>query len=110
MFRTLLDPAPFSSTLSTPTSSSLLFPPNRKNPCAPQSGLSLGRFAEQSPLTGYEPNALVEVSSTKVTTTLTFKESKHWIDLQLQRGHRHLPLMCRRWMKDQILECWPHHR
>ena len=35
MFRTLLDPAPFSSTLSTPTSSStLLCPSNRTNPCA----------------------------------------------------------------------------
>ena len=70
MFRTMLDPAPLSSGLSIPTSSSLLFNTNRKNPCAPQSGVLLGRFAEQFPLTGYEPNALVEVSSTEVTTTL----------------------------------------
>ena len=28
------------------------------------------RFAEESPLVGYEPNALVEVSRTEVTTTL----------------------------------------
>ena len=68
MFRTLVDPAPFSSTLSTATSSSLLYPPNRTNPCALQSGLLFGPFAELSPLTGYEPNALVEVSSTEVTT------------------------------------------
>ena len=35
-------------------SSSLLFPPKRPNPSAPQTGLLFGRFAEQSPLTGYE--------------------------------------------------------
>ena len=69
MFRTLHDPAPLSSTLSTPTSSFFFFPPSRINPCAQQSGLLFGRFAEQSPLTGYEPNALVQVSSTEVTTT-----------------------------------------
>ena len=59
-------------TLSTPTSSSLLFPPNWTNLCAPQSGLLFGRFAEQTPLTSCEPNALFEVSSTEVTTTLSF--------------------------------------
>ena len=70
MFRTLLGPAPLSSTIRTPTSSPLLFPPNRTNPCAPQSGLFFARFAEQSPVTGCEPNAPVEVSSTEVTTVL----------------------------------------
>ena len=64
IFGTLFDPAPFSSTLSISTSSSLLYP------CAPQSGLLFGRFAEKSPLTGYEPNAPVEVSSTEVITLL----------------------------------------
>ena len=44
-------------------------PLNRTNPCAPQSGL-LGLFAEQSPLTGHENNAPVEVISTHVSTTL----------------------------------------
>ena len=78
MFRTLLDPAPFSSTLITPTSSSLLYPSHRTNPCASPQGLWIGRMAEQSPLTGYEPNALVEVSRTE-----------HWLDLQIWRGHGH---------------------
>ena len=53
MFRTLLDLAPFSSTLGTPTFSSLLYPTNRTNPCALQQGLLFGRFAEQSPLKQY---------------------------------------------------------
>ena len=70
MFHTLLDHVPFSLQHVASISSSLLNPPNRTNPCAPQSGLWFGRFAEQSPLTGYEPSALVEVSSTEVTTTL----------------------------------------
>ena len=70
MFRALLDPAPLSSTLSTPTSSSLLLPPNRTNPCEPQAGLWFGCFAGQSPLTGCEPNAPVGVTSTEVTETL----------------------------------------
>ena len=64
MFRTLLDPAPFSSALSTPISSSLLYPSNRTNPCAPQPGLLFGRFAEQFPLTCYEPNVLASIGST----------------------------------------------
>ena len=56
MFRTLLEPAPFSPTLSNPTSSStssssVLYPPNTTNPCAPKPGLLFGRLAEESPLT-----------------------------------------------------------
>ena len=70
MFRTLPDPAPFSLQHDTPASSSLLYPPNRTNPCAPRPELLFGPFAEQSPLPGYEPNALVEVSSAEVMTTL----------------------------------------
>ena len=70
MFHTLLDHVLFSLQHVASTSSSLLNPPNRTNPCAPQSGLLFGRFAEQSPLTGYEPSAPVEVSSTEITTTL----------------------------------------
>ena len=59
---------------STPTSSSLPFLQNRTNLCAPQWGLLFGRFAEQSPLTGYEANAPVELSSTEVTTTLSSRK------------------------------------
>ena len=70
MFHTSLEHAPFSLQHDTPTSSSLFYPPNRTNPCAPQPGLLCGRFAVQSPLTGCEPNALVQVSSTDATTTL----------------------------------------
>ena len=69
MFHTMLDHVPF-SLHHVASTSSLLNPPNRTNPCAPQSGLLFGRFAEQSPLTGYDPSAPVEVSSTEVTTTL----------------------------------------
>ena len=49
MFRTLLDPVPFSLRHDTPTS------PNRANPCAPQPGPLFGRFAEQSSHTDDEP-------------------------------------------------------
>ena len=45
----------FCSTLSTPTSCSLLFPQNWANSCAPPTGLFFGRFAQQSPLAGYKP-------------------------------------------------------
>ena len=56
--------APLSSTLSTPTSSSLLYPSDRTN-------VPLRRDSYDA---------------------LTFKESKHWIDLQLWRGHRYDPV------------------
>ena len=69
MFRILLD-RHLSCALSTSTSSSLLFPQNRTNTCAPPTGLFFCRFAEQFPLTDYEPKAPVEVSSTEVATTL----------------------------------------
>ena len=86
MFRTLLDP-PLSSTLSPPTSSSLLFPQKRTNSCAANWTL-VWQFCRESPVTGYAHNAPVEVKSTEVTPTLfTFKERKHWIDL-LRRRHR----------------------
>ena len=54
---------------STSTSSLLLllFPSNRTNTCSPPTGHWFGRFAEQSPLTGYEANAPVEMSSTGAT-------------------------------------------
>ena len=49
MFRTLLDPPPTSPSLSTPTSSSLLFPSHWPTTSTPQTGLLFGRFAKQSP-------------------------------------------------------------
>ena len=52
---------------STP---SLLYPPNRSIPCISPQGVPFGRLAEQSPVTGYEPNEPVEVGSTEVTTLL----------------------------------------
>ena len=52
---------------STP---SLLSSPNRSIPCDPQQGVPFGRLAEQSPITGYEPNDPVEVGSAEVTTML----------------------------------------
>ena len=66
MFRTLLDPPQTSPSQSTPTLSALLFPSHWPTTCTAQTGLLFcGRFAEQSPLTGYELNAPVEVSSTE---------------------------------------------
>ena len=59
MFSTQLDPPFTAPTQSTSTSSSLLFPSNGTPTAAPL----FGRFAEQSPLTGYEPTAPCEVSS-----------------------------------------------
>ena len=59
-----------SPTQSTASSSSPVFPSYQTTTCTPPTGLLLGRFAVQSPLTGYEPNASVEVSSTEVTPTL----------------------------------------
>ena len=67
MFRTLLDPPLTSPSRSTLTSSSLLFPSHWPHTSTPQTGPSFGQFAEQSPLTGYEPDAPVEVSSTEAT-------------------------------------------
>ena len=109
VFRTLLDPAPLSSTLSTPTSSSLLRPPNKTNLCAPQSGHLFGRFARQSPLTSYEPNAPVEVSCTEVMTTLLPGRKERLDRLTTLAKTSRPPLLYWRWMKDRIWECWPHH-
>ena len=79
---------PFSLQHDTPISQS----PLDKSLCN-SARVLFGRFAKQGPLTGYDPFALVEVSSTEVTTTL----------LTSRKGS--LPLLCRRWMKHQILEC-----
>ena len=70
MSHTWLDRALFLLPHSTPSSPSLLDLPNRTKPCAPPQGPMFGRFAEQSPFTGYEPNAPVEDGSTDVTTVL----------------------------------------
>ena len=48
----------------------LLFPSHICDPCDPRHGGQSGRLAEQSLLTGYEPNAIVEVASTEVTPML----------------------------------------
>ena len=53
MFRILLDLALPSSRLSIPASSSVLFLPNRTNPCATPQGPLFGRFAEQVPFTSH---------------------------------------------------------
>ena len=100
-----LDRTPFPLPHSNP---SLFDPRNWSFPCHPRQGLAFGRFAEQSALTGYEPNDPVEVCSTEVTTVLLpFEKGKHWFDLQLWRGHHHYSLLRRKWMKDQ--KCWRHH-
>ena len=57
MFRTLLGPAPCSSTFSTPTSSSAFPPEQDKSLCT----------VIRSPLAGYEPNAPVEVTEVMMT-------------------------------------------
>ena len=59
MFRTLLDPPFTGPTRGTSTSPALLFP----STWTPSTAPLFGRFREQSPLTGYEPNAPIEVSS-----------------------------------------------
>ena len=72
MFRSTFLGTPFSSPFSTPfstlahgssTSSSLSYPSMCPSTATPQGGLSVGRLAEQSPLTGYEPKSLIEVRS-----------------------------------------------
>ena len=76
VFRTLLDWPLISSSQSTPTSSSLLFPSHWPTTSTPQTGLLFGRFAEQSPLTGYEPSAPIEVSSTEATPSILLLSRK----------------------------------
>ena len=52
------------------------------NPCAtPQVGLLFGRLAEQSPLTGYEPKSLIEVSSEH--TSNNFPSRKNSFNLEI---------------------------
>ena len=77
MCRTLLDLAP---ALGTPTSSHLLFAPKQTNSSASQTGLSFGRFAEQSPLPGYRSSRGEQCRG--YDGPLAFMEGKHWIDLQ----------------------------
>ena len=52
----------------TPSS---LCPAQRSIRHDPQHGVQLGRFAEQCPMTVYEPNDSVEVDTTEVTTVLS---------------------------------------
>ena len=94
----LLDHTPFSLQHDTPTSSSLLYPPNRTNPCAPQPGLTFGRFAEQSPLTGYEPRAVRRLRPCSLTL-----EEQVLVRLAILARTSSLPLLYRRWMQDQNL-------
>ena len=47
-----------------------LLPSHQNIHCNPHPGGQIGRFAEQDPCTGYEPNDLDEVSSTEVTPML----------------------------------------
>ena len=73
---TLLDPFPqFSTPFTAPapnpmSTPSLLYPSMSSNPAAPQGDLLFGRLVEQSPLTGYEPKSLIEVSSEQTTTNV----------------------------------------
>ena len=72
MFLSFLDPPLTAPSQSSSTSSSLLFPSNWTPTATPL----FGRFAERSPLTGYEPNAPLEVSSADATTPMKFP-SRH---------------------------------
>ena len=95
-----------SSALSAPTSSSVLCPPNSTNPCAPQTRLLFGRVAEQSPLAGNEPNARGEQYRGCDGLTLQGKQA---LARRTTLPRTSSPLLVyRRWMKDQIWECWPH--
>ena len=69
MLRTLRDPAPFSLQHDIPTSSSLLYPSNTRTPVHRNQDSCFAVLPNRA-LTGYEPNAPVEVNSTEVTTTL----------------------------------------
>ena len=80
--RTLLDPQ-LSPHFSTPfstfapglsTSLSLLYPSVCPSTATLQGGLCLGRLAEQSPLTGYEPKSLIEVISEHTPINLPSKQ------------------------------------
>ena len=57
---------------------SLLFPSHGDIHCDPRPGRQFGRFAEQSPLTGCEPNDLVEVSSTALRRGSYHQEERPW--------------------------------
>ena len=57
-------PTSFPTQTPSPTTSpSLLYPSASPSAVPLQGGLRFGRLAEQSPLTGYEPESLIEVSS-----------------------------------------------
>ena len=106
-FRTMLDP-PLSSTLSTPTSSSLLLSQNRTNSCAPPAGLWFGRFTEQSPLTGCA--TLRSKLAVFRKRRRSYLQGKTALDRLTTLAKTSLLLLrYRRWMKDQICECWPLH-
>ena len=54
---------------------SLLLPSHGDIQCDPRPGAQLGRQAEQSPLTGYEPNDLTEVNNSEVAPALFQRSS-----------------------------------
>ena len=53
-----------------PRTPSLLFPSHRDSLRDPRPGALFGRFAEQPPSTGYEPNDLPEENNSEVAPTL----------------------------------------
>ena len=63
------------------TTPSLLFLSASSTLAAPQGGLLFGRLAEQSPLTGYEPKTLIEVSSEHTPINLPSRKSSLDTDL-----------------------------
>ena len=101
-----LDRIPFLLPHSTP---SLLDPPNRTILCLPRQGLSFCSMVEQSPFTCYEANDPVEVGSTEVTTVLMLRERHALVRRTTLARTSPLLLLCRKWMEDQIWECWLRH-
>ena len=87
--RTLRDPQlaphfsiPFPTRAPSPTTSpSLLYPSASPSTATLQGGFCFGRLAEQSPLTGYEPKPLIEVSSEH--TPINLPSTKGSLDTNL---------------------------
>ena len=79
-----------------------------EQPLDPRTAERSGRLAILSPLTGYEPNTTVEISSAEITLFICHQggEAAAYFLIPVRPPQLHLRL--RKWMEDKAPEGWLH--
>ena len=79
-----------------------------EQPLDPRTAERSGRLAILSPLTGYEPNTTVEISSTEITLFIYHQGVEAAAHFLIPVRPPQLHLRLRKWMEDKALEGWLH--